>query len=104
VISVAYNAAIGCRPAAGDPDGGRRTHAREQTLDDGGGRPGRRAGRRGVQEQARLMLGRKASFWLAVGGVSILANFTLELARARFPQTGLSRFVDFIHRGPGGGA
>jgi hypothetical protein len=50
------------------------------------------------------MLGRKASFWLAVGGVSILANFTLELARAKLPSLGLDRFTSFVHQGPGGGA
>lgn len=48
------------------------------------------------------MLGRKASFWIAVGGVSILANFALELVRARFPQAGLDKFTSFVHRGPGG--
>jgi len=48
-----------------------------------------------------MMLGRKASFWLAVGGVSILANFTLELVRAKFPQSGLDRFTSFVHRGGG---
>lgn len=47
------------------------------------------------------MFGRKASFWLAVGGVSILTDFALELLRAKFPQTGLDRFVSFVHRGGG---
>ena len=46
---------------------------------------------------------RKASFWVAVGGVSILANFGLELAAAKFPALGLRRFADFTHRGPSGG-
>jgi len=50
------------------------------------------------------MFGRKASFWLAVAGVSVLANFGLELARAKLPSTGLDRFTSFVHRGPGGGA
>lgn len=49
------------------------------------------------------MLGRKASFWLAVGGVSILANFTLELAARKLPWSGLQRFVQFTHCGPGTG-
>lgn len=47
------------------------------------------------------MLGRKASFWLAVGGTAILANFAMELAAAKIPSDGLRRFVGFIHRGPG---
>jgi hypothetical protein len=47
---------------------------------------------------------RRASFWLAVGGVSILANFGLELAAHKFPQLGLARFVAFTHAGPGGAA
>jgi hypothetical protein len=45
------------------------------------------------------MFGRRLSFWLAVGGVSILANFSLEVAAARFPQLGLARFTAFTHRG-----
>jgi hypothetical protein len=48
------------------------------------------------------MFGRKASFWLAVGGVAILANFGIELLRAKVPALGLDRFVSFTHRGPGG--
>lgn len=50
------------------------------------------------------MFGRKASFWLAVGGVSILANFALELAARKLPSVGLKRFNDFVHCGPGGAA
>lgn len=50
------------------------------------------------------MQGRKASFWLAVGGTAILANFAVELAAARIPNKGLRRFVGFIHKGPTGGA
>ena len=42
---------------------------------------------------------RKAGFWLAVAGVSILANFALELANEKFPQAGLSRFTAFTHKG-----
>lgn len=48
------------------------------------------------------MAGRKASFWLTVAGVSILANFGLELMADKFPQLGLARFVSYTHRGPGG--
>lgn len=46
---------------------------------------------------------KKAAFWLAVGGVSILANFALELAADKVPSLGLSRLVAYIHRGPSGG-
>jgi hypothetical protein len=42
---------------------------------------------------------RKAGFWLAVAGVSILANFGLELVSEKFPQAGLSRFTAFTHKG-----
>lgn len=45
---------------------------------------------------------RKAAFWLAVGGVSILSNFALELAARKVPSLGLARFVAFTHNGPGG--
>lgn len=48
------------------------------------------------------MLGRKAGFWLAVGGVAILANFALELAARKIPIPGLRRFTEFVHCGPGG--
>jgi len=48
------------------------------------------------------VLGRKASFWLAVGGVAILAQFALELAARKLPVPGLQRFTDFVHCGPGG--
>lgn len=42
---------------------------------------------------------RKLGFWGAVAGVSILANFGLELVSQRFPQAGLSRFTAFTHKG-----
>lgn len=45
------------------------------------------------------MAGRRLSFWLAVAGVSILANFGLELVAERAPQLGLARFTAFTHRG-----
>lgn len=50
------------------------------------------------------MLGRKAGFWLAVAGVSILAQFGLELLAAKVPVPGLRKFTDFVHCGPGGQA
>lgn len=45
------------------------------------------------------MAGRRLAFWVAVAGVSVLANFGLELAADKFPQLGLSRFVSYTHRG-----
>lgn len=48
------------------------------------------------------MFGRRASFWLAVAGVSVLASFGLELAARKLPIPGLARFVEFTHHGPGG--
>jgi hypothetical protein len=47
---------------------------------------------------------RRASFWLAVAGVSILANFGMELLSDKIPNAGLQRFVSYLHRGPGGAA
>jgi hypothetical protein len=46
---------------------------------------------------------KKAFFWLAVAGVSVMSNFALELAADKLPSLGLSRFVAYIHRGPSGG-
>lgn len=45
---------------------------------------------------------KRALFWVSVAGVSVLASFGLELVAQRFPQAGLSRFVAFTHKGPGG--
>lgn len=45
---------------------------------------------------------RKLAFWATVAGVSVLANFAVELAAARIPSPGLRRFVAFIHAGPQG--
>jgi len=45
---------------------------------------------------------RKASFWLAVAGVSLLSNAGLELAARYIPAPGFQRLVHFIHCGPGG--
>lgn len=42
---------------------------------------------------------RKLSFWLAVGGVSILANAGLELAANRFKSPGLARLAALTHAG-----
>ncbi len=45
------------------------------------------------------MTGRRLSFWAAVAGVSILANFGAEVVANRWPQLGLARFVAFTHKG-----
>lgn len=45
------------------------------------------------------MAGKRLSFWLAVGGVSILANFGLELLTNTVPQLGLARLTAFTHKG-----
>ncbi len=49
------------------------------------------------------MKARKAAFWVAVAGVSVLANLGMELAAAKLPNGGLRSLVNFLHRGPGGG-
>lgn len=43
----------------------------------------------------------RAAFWFTVAGVSILANFGLELVALKVPQLGLKRFVAFTHLGGG---
>jgi hypothetical protein len=48
------------------------------------------------------MAGRRLAFWVAVGGVSILSNFALELLADKVPSLGLARLVEYTHRGPGG--
>lgn len=45
------------------------------------------------------MTARRAAFWAGVAGVSILANFGLELVTAKFPQLGLAKFTNFTHNG-----
>jgi hypothetical protein len=52
---------------------------------------------------SRRLTGKKAAFWVAVGGVALLANFVVELAADKVPVPGLARFVSYIHRGPGTG-
>lgn len=42
---------------------------------------------------------RRLSFWIAVGGVSILANAALEIAATRFPSVGLARLAALTHAG-----
>ncbi len=40
---------------------------------------------------------RRLSFWLAVAGVSVLANYAVEVAASRSP--GLARFTAKLHQG-----
>lgn len=44
----------------------------------------------------------RVAFWVAVGGVSVLTQFGLELAARKLASPGLRRFVAFTHNGPGG--
>ena len=43
---------------------------------------------------------RRFSFWLAVAGVSVLANYAVEVAAPKFP--GLARFAAKLHQGAQG--
>lgn len=45
------------------------------------------------------MFGKRFAFWCAVGGVSLLANFSAELVNDKFPNLGLARFLAYAHRG-----
>lgn len=44
---------------------------------------------------------RRLAFWLAVGGVSILSQFALELVADRVGPPGLRQFVAYTHKGTG---
>lgn len=44
---------------------------------------------------------KRASFWGAVAVVAVAANFGVELLAAKFPQSGLSQFVAYTHKGKG---
>lgn len=44
-------------------------------------------------------MGRRISFWFAVAGVSVLANFALEAVTNTGASAGLARFTAFTHRG-----
>jgi len=52
-----------------------------------------------MSTRGAALAGRRVSFWVAVGGVAILANFAVELAAERFPNLGLKRFTTFTHLG-----
>lgn len=41
---------------------------------------------------------RRLFFWVAVGGVSVLANYAVEVAAAHGPP-GLARFASKLHKG-----
>lgn len=45
---------------------------------------------------------KKAAFWLAVAGVSLLSHAGLEIAARYIPSPGFRRLVEFTHCGPGG--
>lgn len=42
---------------------------------------------------------RRLSFWLAVGGVSVLSNFLLEVVASRAGSPGLARLAAYTHKG-----
>ena len=44
------------------------------------------------------MKARRFSFWLAVGGVSILSNFLLTLVTSKLGSPGLANFTNFAHK------
>lgn len=44
------------------------------------------------------MPGRGAAFWVAVGGVSLLASLALNMAADRIPSPGLREFRDYVTR------
>lgn len=45
------------------------------------------------------MAGKRLSFWAAVAGVSILANFALELAADHINSPGFQQLKAYTHRG-----
>lgn len=42
---------------------------------------------------------RRVTFWLAVAGVSVLANYAVEIAAEHIKSPGLARFVAYAHKG-----
>jgi hypothetical protein len=42
---------------------------------------------------------KRAAFVAAVAGISVLANFGVELAAEKFPNAGLARFTAYTHKG-----
>ncbi|MCU1489718.1 MAG: hypothetical protein JWM85_1123 [Acidimicrobiaceae bacterium] len=45
------------------------------------------------------MKGRKVSFWLAVAGVSVVANYAVEALAIKFPNSGAASFAGILHKG-----
>jgi hypothetical protein len=45
------------------------------------------------------MFARRASFWLAVGGVSLISQVLLEVATEHWPDSGLAKLTAYAHRG-----
>lgn len=45
------------------------------------------------------MFARRASFWLAVGGVSIVSQVLLEAVTEHFPDSGFAKLAAYAHRG-----
>lgn len=45
------------------------------------------------------MIGRKAGFWIAVGGTAILANFLMQIAADKIKNQGFRDLVGYINRG-----
>jgi len=48
------------------------------------------------------MFGKRAAFWVAVGGVSILSHAALQMAADYIPSLGLGRLVAYINRSGNG--
>ena len=44
-------------------------------------------------------MGRRLSFWVTVAGVSVLAQFGLEVLASKTKSPGLAKFTAFSHRG-----
>lgn len=44
------------------------------------------------------MRGRGLAFWLAVGGVSLMAQLGLNMAADKIPSPGLREFRDYVTR------
>ena len=44
-------------------------------------------------------MGRHVSFWFAVAGIAVLANFAVEALANTGVSPGLARFVAYTHKG-----
>lgn len=45
------------------------------------------------------MFGKRLSFWAAVGGVSLLSQFAIQLVADKTNSTGLKSFVNYLQKG-----